>query len=250
MRARTTWRWPWRGLAGGLLGVGVCAAQPSIDLDKLYPAGSIKTATLAEQALADAAAAQQAIDAHYKAETARCARVFLATECQDKARRAHTTGQTQIHRVELEAHDLQRKLAAQQRESERTAQEAQWRQQEAERPEKEHEARKAAQQRADEAQVRAQDALRQEAEAPANRERYEQRNTQHDQDEAKRASVQLRNVAENERHFQQKQAQAKAYAATRAREREENQKAREERERKRKAENGAQPGEDATPLPK
>jgi len=250
MKAPARQQWPWLGLAWLMLGGAVCAAQLSIDLDKRYPAGSIKTATLAEQALADAAAAQQAIDAQYQAERARCAHVFLSSECQDKAHRAHTSGQTQVHRVELEAHDLQRKVAAQQRATERAAEQAQWLQQQAERPEKEREAHKAAQQRADQAQERAQDALRQQTQAPTNRQHYEQRNAQHEQDEAKRANVQLRNVAENERHFQDKQAQAKAYAASRAREREENQKAREERGRKRKAEMGGETTDAATAPPK
>ena len=77
--------------------------------------------------------------------------------------------------------------------------------------------------------------MRQQAQAASNRERYQQRNAQHDQDEVQRASVQLRSVAENERRYRDKQERAKAYAANRAREREENQKARDERERKRKA---------------
>jgi len=102
-------------------------------------------------------------------------------------------------------------------------------------PQKEREARKATQQRADRVQEHAQDALRQQAQAASNRERYQQRNAQHDQDEVQRASVQLRSVAENERRYRDKQERAKAYAANRAREREENQKARDERERKRKA---------------
>ncbi len=240
------WLRAWLVLGAGTLGGGVCAAQSPVDLDQRYPAGSIATAALAEKALADAAATQQAIDARYQAESARCVHVFLATECQDRARRAHTLGQTQVHRVEVEAHDLQRKLAAQKRAVERDAQQQQLRQQEVERPEKERQAQNAAQQRIDRANDRTQDALRQQAQAPSNRERYEQRNAQHEQDEAKRASVQLRNVAENERRYQDKQARAKAYAATRAREREE--KAREERERQRKAEAGREtPGAATTP---
>jgi colicin import membrane protein len=238
----------WVGLAGWFLGMAVYAAQPPVDLDQRYPAGSITTASVAEQALADAATTRQAVDARYKAESARCAHVFLATECQDRAHRAHTAGQTKAHRVEVEAHDLQRKLAAQQRESERNAQQAMWQQQEAERPEKEHQAQKAAQQRADRAKDHAQDALRQQAQAPSNRDRYEQRNAQHEQDNARRASVELRNVAENERRFQDKQTQAKAYAISRAREREENRKAREDRERKRKAQM-PQETTDAAPEP-
>jgi len=230
------------GLTGWALGASALAAPNVPDLDKRYPAGSIDTGARAEQALADVAALRQSIEAAYKAESTRCAHVFLATECQNNAHRARALGETQAHRVEVEAHDLQRKLAAQQRATQRDAQQVQQQQEEAKRPEKEREAQKSAQQRADRAAQEAQDALRQQAQAPANRERYEQRNVQHDQDETQRANVLLRNVADNERRYAEKQAQSKAYAASRAREREENQKAREERERKRKAEAAAEAG--------
>jgi colicin import membrane protein len=246
---KAQWQKASLGLIACALGGVVCAAQPPADLDQRYPPGSITTEALAEQALADVQASRQALDARYKAESTRCARVILTTECQDKARRAHMLGQTQAHRVELEAHDLQRKLAAQRRASERDTQQEQLHQQEAERPEKERQAHDAAQQRVDRAKEHEQDALRQQAQAPANRERYLQRNAQHEQDEAKRVSVQLRNVAENERRYQDKQTRAKDYAASRAREREENRKAREEKERKRNAEAAAQ-SKDAAPAPK
>jgi hypothetical protein len=228
-------RWAWLGLAGWLLAPGVLAGQTATNLDKRYPAGSIDTEARAEQALTDAAAFRQAVEDQYQGERARCAHVFLATECHDKARRAHTLGETQAHRVEVEAHDLQRRLAAQQRATRRDAQQVQQQFEEARRPEKEREAEKSALQRADKAARDEQDRVKLQAQAPGNRERYEQRNAQHEQDEAQRANVLLRNVAENERHYADKQSQAKTYAATRARERVENQKVREERERKRKA---------------
>jgi hypothetical protein len=250
MKAPVRRRWAWLAVAGSVLGCAALAAQSAINLDKRYPPGSIDSAARAEQALADAATLRQAAEAQYKAETARCVHVFLATECQDKARRAHTLGETQAHRVEVEAHDLQRKLAAQQRATQRDAQQVQQQLEDARRPEKEREAHKAARQRADKAAQDEQDRLKQEAQAPANRERYEQRNAQHEQDEAKQANVLLRSVAENERRFADKQAQAKTYAATRARERAENQKAREERERKRKADYPDEPTAPASePVP-
>lgn len=223
----------WPVLAGW--GLAAAALAAPVDFDKRYPAGSIRTEAAAQQALQDAAAARQQIDERYRTDSARCAHVFLATECQDNARRARTQGETQVHRVEVEAHDLQRQVAAQRRAQQRDAEQAQWQKQEAVRPVREQEARKSASQRADRAQEQAQEALRQQAQAAANRERYQQRNAQHRQDEDQRASVQLRNAADNERRYEEKQAQAKAYAASRAREREENRKAREERARKRNA---------------
>jgi hypothetical protein len=211
------------------------AAQASSSLEQRYPAGSITTPAQAERALADADTTQQAVESRYKAEAARCAHVVLVTECQDAARRERTLGQAKVRRVEVEAHDLQRKLASEQRATQRRAQVVQQRQQEAARPAKEQAAQKAAQHRSDQAEENAQEALQQEAQAPANRERYEQRNAQHERDQVKNVSVKLRDVAENERRYQDKQARAKAYAVSRAREREENQKARDEKDRKRKA---------------
>jgi hypothetical protein len=246
MKTAVRQRWAWLGLAGWVLAGAAFAEQAALNLDKRYPAGTIDSDARAEQALADVAVFRQSNEARYKAESARCVHVFLANECQDNARRAHTLGETQAHRVEVEAHDLQRKLAAQQRATRRDAQQLQQQLEDAKRPEKEREGQKSAQQRADKAAQDEQDRLKQQAQAPANRESYERRNAQHDQDEAKRANVLLRNVAENERRYADKQAQAKTYAATRAHERVENEKAREERERKRKAD---YPDETTQPAP-
>jgi hypothetical protein len=211
------------------------AAPSPADLAARYPPGSITTGEAADKALSEAAAAQAAIDAQYSAEKVRCARVILITQCQNNALHARMLGQEQVHRVEVQAHDLQRKLAAQQRALQREARLEEQRKDDAARPAKEEAAHKAAQQRAEESQQRAQDAQRQEAQAPANREKYDQRIAGHERDEAQRASTLLRNAPENERHYQDKQAHAKAYATTRAHEREQNEKNRAERERKRKA---------------
>jgi hypothetical protein len=244
-------RWAWLALAACLLGQGALAEQTAINLDKRYPAGSIDTEARAEQALTDVAALRQTVEDRYKAERARCGHVFLATECQDKARRSHTLGEAQAHRIEVEAHDLQRTLAAQQRATRRDAQQVQQQLEEAGRPEKEREAQKTALQRADKAAQDEQDRLKLQAQAPRNRERYQQRNAQHDEDETQRANVLLRNVAASERRYADKQSQAKTYATTRARERVENEKAREERERKRKADYPGDTTEAApTPEPK
>jgi hypothetical protein len=231
-------------LASCALAGVVSAAQPPVNLKESYPAGSITSRSAAEQALRDADAVQKAIDAQYKSEKARCAHVVLVNECQDKAHREHTLGQNQVHRVQIEAHDLQRKLAAAQRDVQRDAQQVQQQHEGAVRPEKERAAQQAAQQRADQAAEHAQQALRQQAQAPANRQAYEQRNAQHERDVTQQSSVLIRNSAENARRYKEKQDNAKSYAATRAHEREQSQKDREERERKRKAQM-AQSGADA-----
>ncbi len=216
------------------LAAGAMAEAPAPDLDHRYPKGSITTQAQADQALADAAAAERALDKAFATERARCARVFLATECLDKARRVHTLGRTQTHRIEVEAHDLQRLLAANQREAHRDVERAREHEEDVRRPDKEHQGQMASQKRLEGAEQRNQEALRQEEQAAASRLRFEQRNNQHDLDEAKRADVQLRSAPENARRFQDKQVRAKAYAADRARERTENEKVRADRELGRK----------------
>jgi hypothetical protein len=223
------------------------AAQPVVDLDHRYPKGSIASAPIAERALADAAAVTRTIDSHYEAEHKRCAHVFLATQCQDAARRAHTLGRARAHRVEVEAHDLQRRLAAHQREASRDIDQTRQRREDAEQQQKERLAQNAAQKRVDGAEQRRQEAQRQQAQAPATRDRFEKRNAEHDQDEAKRASVQIRSGAENARRYQDKQTRAQTYATSRARERVENQKVRAERERERQQK--TQTAQESTPLP-
>jgi len=233
-----------------VVGVGAgaaIAAQPVVDLDHRYPKGSIVSAAIAERALAEAASATQAVDARYEAERKRCSQVFLSTQCQDSARRAHSLGRAQAQRVEVEAHDLQRRLAAQQRESSRQIDQARQRRDDAERPEKERLAQSAAQKRIDGAGQRRLEAERQQAQGPAARQQFERRNSEHDLEQAKRAEVQIRSSAENTRRYKDKQAQAKSYAANRAREREENQKVRAQRERERQQK--TQTAQELAPLP-
>jgi hypothetical protein len=209
------------------------AAEAVVDLDQRYPKGSIVSPAIAERALADAAAVTRAVDSRYEAERKRCVQVFLATQCQDSARQAHTLGRAQTHRVELEAHDLQRRVAAHQREASRDVDQARQSREETQRPEKERLAQNAAQKRLDGAGQRRQQAQRQQAQAPTARDRFEKRNADHDRDQAKRAQVQIRSDAENARRYQDKRTRARTYATSRARERDENQKVRAERERQR-----------------
>ena len=213
------------------------AAQTAADLDGRYPAGTIKTAATAQQALVDAGTVREALDSSYKSETSRCLRVFLQTACQEKARKTYMKGQEKVHRVEVEAHDLQRELAARQHAADQQAQQEQLRREQAERPQKEADAHKAGQDRSAHAQEQEQEALHKQDQAEGNRKGYEQRNSQHDKDEAERASVRLRSVAQNEKRYRDKQDSAKAYAQSRQREREEKRK---EREAKLKAQAAAQ----------
>jgi len=235
------------GLAGCGFAAVAAAVQPVGDLDQRYPKGSIVSASVAERALADAAEATRASDARYETERKRCAHVFLATQCVDTARRAHTREQVQAHGVEVEAHDLQRRVAAQERESRRDIDQARQHREDAERPEKERLAQDTAHKRENDAEQRRQEALRQQALGSSARERFEKRNADHDRDQSKRADVQIRNSGESARRYQEKQAHARSYAANRAREREENQKVRAERERERQQKALTSVGSD--PLP-
>ena len=231
-----------------LAAVAAWGAQP-LDLDGRYPPGSIKTAAAAQQALSDAVAFRDALEAGYKSKSAHCLHVFLQNACQDGARRIYMKGQEQLHRVEVEAHDLQRQLAAQQHTADQKTQEAQWRKQQAERPQKEAEAHKSAEQRSAHAQEQAQEAQQRQDQAEGNRKSYQQRNAEHDKDEADRASVHLRNVAQNEKRFRDKQDSAKSYAQSRQRERDEKRKEREEHEAKLKAQEASLPAGLPDPTP-
>jgi len=225
---------PWMGL---LVACAVAsAAVPSVDeLERRYPKASIVNATDAQRALTDAAAVGKALDERYAAERGRCVRVFLATQCLDQARRAHTLAHTRIRRIEVEAHDFQRQQAATQRQSHRQIEQA-----------RQH----------DEVGVREEpgrksgDASKNPLGGPdpalasASRQRFEQRSAQHEREEAARVQVQIRSSADNAIRFQDKQARARAYATDRARAREENEKSRAEHEQERKRKY-----EDSTPAP-
>jgi hypothetical protein len=224
-------------LAIGLLSVAAPARAalpgPS-ELDRQYPKGSITTAAQAQRALADTAAAGAALDRAFEAERVRCAKVFLATQCLDNARRAHAQGIAQIRRIEVEAHDLQRRQAADDRKALREAGAAV--PQAATHSDRTSSAHGAAAPKGagDKAAVDASaDAARQQAQELAARERYTQRQSQHDRDESQRVQIQIRDSADNARRFQDKQAHARAYAVEKAKAREENEKSRAEHEKQR-----------------
>jgi colicin import membrane protein len=224
------------GAAAGVLllcAAGARSAAPTpAELDQRYPKGSISSAVDAQRALADATAAGQALDRAFESERARCARVFLATQCLDEARRAHARGTTRIRRVEIEAHDLQRREAADVRQARRdsAAVPAERSGQAAQSP-AQPSGRTGGAARSPAPPV---DPARQRAQEIAAREQYEQRITQHKHDEAHQVEIQIRNGTGNARKFREKQEQAKAYAAEKARAREENEKSRAEKEQERR----------------
>jgi hypothetical protein len=77
-----------------------------------YPAGSIKERAQAKAALHDATAEQARIDREFKARDAECLKGFLVSRCRDQVRRDKLADERELRRVRVEAHDLTRKLDA------------------------------------------------------------------------------------------------------------------------------------------
>jgi colicin import membrane protein len=185
----------------------------------------IKTEAEAQRALDQAAVEQRALQERYDAERARCANAFFATQCLDKARRSNAQGRERIHRIEVEAHDFQRQQAARERQAHRESEQAR---------ERAEPRRAKPVTKKDEGVANAIAPELTPQQAQAARERYEQRSAAHEQEQARRAEVLIRNRAANLQRFEEKRSKAKAYASDRGRAREENERDRAERERERK----------------
>src|SRR5512139_1290686 len=77
-----------------------------------YPAGAIKDRAGAEQALKEADAEAARIDREAAAREAECHKRFLVNRCRDEVRRETLIAERELRRVRVEAHDLQRRLDA------------------------------------------------------------------------------------------------------------------------------------------
>lgn len=77
-----------------------------------YPAGAIKDRAQAEQALRDADAEAARIDREAAAREAECHQRFLVNRCRDEVRRDKLVAERELRRVRVEAHDLERRLDA------------------------------------------------------------------------------------------------------------------------------------------
>ena len=77
-----------------------------------YPTGAIKDRAQAEQALREADAEAARIDREAAAREAECHKRFLVNQCRDEVRRDTLIAERELRRVRVEAHDLQRKLDA------------------------------------------------------------------------------------------------------------------------------------------
>lgn len=214
-------------------------------LSRNYPAGSITSRELADRALTDSTRAEQAVQAAFAAQRVRCADVFLVNHCLDAARRVARDGEREIRRVGLEAHDLQRHLAAQEHARSRAEEQRREAADELQRPEREREARAAAQAREDNAAARAQDARQDPVAAAQARADSDAKLRTHDRDLEAKDAVRRRQEADSVRAFDEKQTQAAEYAQTRARDKAANEKRRAERKTERDAQEAAQPQVDS-----
>ncbi len=77
-----------------------------------YPSGGIQDRARAEQALREADAEAARIGREAAAREAECYKGILVNQCRDEVRRDKLLAERELRRVRVEAHDLQRKLDA------------------------------------------------------------------------------------------------------------------------------------------
>ena len=221
------------------LGAWATELTDAQELAKRYPPGSITTRELAERAISDASSVNGQLQREFTAQRLRCEHVFFVNRCIGEAHRVQRAGETQVRRITLEAHDLQRHLDAHDRAEAREAELRREAAEELQRPEHERQAMQATQTREQGAQTRDNDALRTQQKAEQASRTSQQR--QHDQEaeSARKDALRPQQESESLREFQQKQEQAGAYAQSRARDREANAKRRAEREAARDEQNAA-----------
>ncbi len=216
-------------------------------LAKRYPPGSITTREVAERAISEASSMHNQLQHEFAAQRLHCEHVFFVNHCMEEAHRAQRTGETEVRRITLEAHDLQRHLDARDRAAAREAELRRETEEELKRSEREQKAIQDAQAREQGSQARANEALRTEQSAQQASRISEQRQREQEADLARKDALRPQQEAESVREFQQKQEQAGAYAQSRARDREANAKRRAEREAARNEQNA--PPAAAPPTP-
>lgn len=200
-------------LAAMLLALPAAAS----DFGANYPAGSISDSAAAQAALKAADAEMARIVQDEKRREAECYRGFLVNSCRDDVRRERQLAEREVKRVQLEAHDLQRRLDAE-RVVKQRAEDAKARAAEdAQRPQKEEAARAASQARESELRKRG-----------AN-EASTDPSTDPDRQGPKQDRLTAAERAENVRKYQQKQAQAEKRAEEKDAERKKNEQRRAEK---------------------
>jgi hypothetical protein len=211
--------------------VVVLKTTHAADLGATYPPGSITTREQAQQALAAARAAERDAENTQRAELQACSKVFLQNRCSDDARRKFDAQRREIRRVEVEAREVRRRLDAEERAARRGPTEGK------DKTDKAGSAGKPAATR--EPSTGAAEQAARDKQAAANRERYQKRLQEHEDEQADRRKAEAEAAAQrqaNAKAYEEKQRAAAAYAKRREEERKANEKRREERrlERERK----------------
>jgi hypothetical protein len=199
-------------LALGMLLTFQALAALASDFGDRYPGGSITDATRAADALREAEAEEARIGTDAAAREAKCRKEFFVSRCLDAVRRDKLLAERELRRVRVEAHDLQRRLEAEDAARQRAESAAKAGQPEgagrSDAPGKprEPQPRRPAPRRST--------ALSPEEEA-RNRAEYEQRIADK-QKEAARERARAQESAENERKYREKQAEAERRARQKA----------------------------------
>ncbi|HET9024174.1 MAG TPA: hypothetical protein VFN64_06345 [Burkholderiaceae bacterium] len=92
----------------------IAAALPASgsEFGSRHPSGSIRDRAQAEQTLRDADVEAARIEREAAAREAECHKRFLVNQCRDEVRRDKLSAERELRRVRGEAHDLQRRLDA------------------------------------------------------------------------------------------------------------------------------------------
>jgi colicin import membrane protein len=171
------------------------ALPSSASIASRFPAGSIRSELLADQALAAAQKERAGIEARYVAEQRACYERFFVTSCMEAVRERHHAALEQVRPIEIEAEKFKRQQRVAERDkalAEKRAQEA------AEAPERAERQRENERANAEKAAERTQQA----AEAQAS--------------EKEHAANTARRTAENQERLQRANAEAAGDAQKRA----------------------------------
>lgn len=82
----------------------------SANLLMVYPAGTIRTADMADQALADVSMVRTQIESQFTVEEEACYPAFFASSCLDDAKERRRTALARIRPVEIEANTFNRRM--------------------------------------------------------------------------------------------------------------------------------------------
>lgn len=91
------------------------AKRPATILVERYPAGSIRSVEMADQALKDASQERSSLDARFSEEQRACYPKFFATSCLEDAKERHREARVQLKAIEIEAKEFKRRVRVEER---------------------------------------------------------------------------------------------------------------------------------------